>query len=267
MGHRLSRDGYRERRDALILSMNHELHNGDCLEVMASLPANSVDAVITDPPYGTTQCKWDSVIPFDPMWRELKRIAKPSASIILFGSQPFTSALIMSNPKAFRYEWVWQKGQKTGHLNAHRRPMSEHENIVVFSEGGSTYNPQPHGTYVPCNKGKRQPPRTPVYGTQTRVTDVAAVVQRLPSSVLAVNKGRHNFDHPTQKPIDLMRYLVRTYTNEGETVLDFTMGSGSTGVACALEDRRFIGIEKDPDYFAIAQRRIEEAKQSTPLFA
>lgn len=241
--------------------MNYELHHGDCLEVMRDIPDGSIDCVITDPPYGTTACKWDSVIPFEPMWKELKRIAKPKAAICLFGSQPFTSALVMSNPKMFRYQWVWDKQRGSNYLQANKQPMKYHEDVCVFYSALPTYNPQkeegkPYRKVHGVNNRSDSP-----YRQDTRVAGgVTERDGRLPQSIIrfgtSIGAGRL---HPTQKPVDLLRYLVRTYTQKGETVLDFTMGSGSTGVACQYEQRRFIGIEKDENYFNIAQNRIEAA--------
>ena len=230
------------------------LFNDDCLKIMAAIPSGSINAVITDPPYGTTACKWDSVIPFAPMWEHLKRIIKPNGAIVLFGSQPFTSALIMSNPKMFKYEWIWVKNKPVGHLNAKKRPMLGHEQILVFSAGGERYTPQGlsesgklvgrtnNGAYRECSK-----------------TTIATHTGYPRSDSLRFAHDKST-GHPTQKPVALLEYLIKTYTNEGETVLDFTMGSGTTGAACANTNRRFIGIERDENYFEIAKKRIEEAK-------
>ena len=236
--------------------MDYTLHLGDCLDIMATIPDASVDAVIADPPYGTTACKWDSVIPFEPMWEQLKRIVKQRAAIVLFGSQPFTSALVMSNPDWFRVSWVWAKPMGTNYLNANRDPMKAHEDIVVFSDGYCTYNPQK-------TKG------VPYASTRGSVGDF--VRDKSVGGYRTVSNGDRypltvqNFNqvfrpvHPTQKPVALLEYLVRTYTNEGDTVLDFTMGSGTTGVACMNTGRKFVGIELDAGYFKIAEKRIEEA--------
>lgn len=224
---------------------------------MPTLPAQSFDAIIADIPYGTTACKWDTVIPFAPMWENLKRLAKPRAAIVLFGSQPFTSALVMSNVGWFRYEWIWEKPQATGYLNANRAPMKAHENIITFSANGHTFNPQ---------KSKSKPYRATsgAVGDVIRDKTVGGCLtvnngDRFPRSVMFFN-GETDTEHGTQKPVALIEYLIRTYTNEGDTVLDFTAGSGTLGVACILTNRNAVLIEKDPDYFAIAQRRIAEAK-------
>ena len=241
--------------------MTHTLYHGDCLDILPTLPAQSVDAIIADPPYGTTACKWDSVIPLDAMWRELKRVIKPRGAVVLFAAQPFTSALVMSNAGWFRYSWVWDKVVKTGHLNARQMPLRRHEDIVVFSpasNGGYCYNPH-------MRKGEyRQKGGTGknggVYGSYA--VDVKFNDEYYPDSILQLSKGAQTHEnlHPTQKPVDLLRYLVRTYTNAGETVLDFTMGSGTCGVACVMEGRNFIGVELDAGYFDIAKRRIEQVQ-------
>jgi site-specific DNA-methyltransferase (adenine-specific) len=254
--------------DAAIAGVNSErglnmseikLLQGDCLELMKTIPDKSVDAIITDPPFGTTACKWDSVIPFEPMWAELKRIIKPNGAIVLFGSQPFTSALVMSNPKMFKYEWVWDKVRPSGFQIAKYVPMKRHENILVFCDGKLTYNAQKEKRDKSvrgrvCSKSDSSPLK--YNDGKTR-----EYTHKNPQSILLFSKqsdGRYL--HPTQKPVALMEYLIKTYTNEGETVLDFTMGSGTTGVAAANSNRGFIGIERDPAYFKIAEKRITDAQ-------
>ena len=237
--------------------MKIELIQGDCLEKMKDIPDGSVDAIITDPPYGTTACKWDSVIPFEPMWEQLKRIIKPNGAIVLFGSQPFTSALVMSNPKMFKHEWVWNKNNSAGFATAKYRPFQICEHILIFGHGKINYFPQME------TRGKQR-----CKGGYSASDNYAGLVPSrsksnmyYPKNLLnfgnAVNKGKL---HPTQKPVALMEYLIRTYTNEGETVLDFTMGSGTTGVACVNTNRNFIGIEMDEKYFEIAKERIATAR-------
>ena len=239
-----------------------DLRQGDCLELMKDIPDGSIDMVLTDPPYGTTACKWDSVIPFEPMWAELKRIIKPNGAIVLFGSQPFTSALIMSNVKMFKYEWVWQKTMAGNFFNANKEPMKKHENILVFYKKPPQYNPQMSYGKPYSEKKERQR----YYGAFARekTTSIKPTINkgtRYPSTVQLFSNGNNkNNGHPTQKPVPLMEYLIKTYTNEGETVLDFTMGSGSTGVAAKNLNRNFIGIELDEKYFEIAKKRIEEAE-------
>jgi site-specific DNA-methyltransferase (adenine-specific) len=223
---------------------------GDCLEKLKELPDSSIDMVLTDTPYGTTACKWDTVIPFEPMWKELKRIRKENSAICLFGSEPFSSALRMSNIKEFKYDWVWEKQTPTGFLDARRKPMKSHELIHIFAYKQTRYNPQ---GLKPVNipaKGKKG---GQVYGNC--IGD--GYIQKegnFPRSVLKFNKERGQ--HPTQKPVALLEYLIKTYTNEGDTVLDFTMGSGSTGVAAKNLNRKFIGIELNEEYFEIAKNRI-----------
>lgn len=234
-----------------------ELMQGDCLELMNQIPDGSVDMVLCDLPYGTTQNKWDSVIPFEALWAEYRRIRKPSAAIILTAAQPFTSALIMSNVEEFKYSWIWRKSKPTGHLNAKKQPMRNTEDVTVFYRHQCLYSPQGvrdtdvmvsrtnRGNYGECSKTTRQT----VTGYPTTLLEFAT----------------ENGTHPTQKPVALMEYLIRTYTNEGDTVLDNTMGSGTTGVACANTGRKFIGIEMDAGYFEIAQKRIVGAISAKDL--
>jgi len=241
--------------------MNINLIYGDCLEEMKNIPDGLVDMVLTDPPYGTTACKWDYIIPLEPMWEQLKRVIKPNGAIVLFGAEPFSSALRMSNIKEFKYDWVWQKDKATNHLNAKRMPMRKNELISVFYKKPCLYNPQlsekPVANIRPATTKRRQAEN---YGSMT-----ADSVRGIPENMSYPNetlKFRGCFGdkgkslHPTQKPVALMEYLIKTYTNEGETVLDFTMGSGTTGVACKNLSRSFIGIEKDDKYFEIARGRI-----------
>ena len=245
--------------------MNDEKYTlilGECLENMRVLPDNSVDMILCDLPYGTTACKWDTVIPFEPLWAAYRRIAKKNAAIVLTASQPFTSALVMSNPRMFRYEWIWKKPYGSGHLNAKKQPMRNHENILLFSKNPTKYNPQ-------ITFGAKPYKSTPTingtisntYGKQIAAHSENKDGSRYPTSIQEFQSvdNRHGKLHPTQKPVALMEYLIRTYTNEGELVLDNTMGSGTTGVACANTNRRFIGIEQDEVYFNIARARIQEA--------
>ena len=240
-----------------------ELRNGDCLEVMDRMinAGIKVDAIITDPPYGTTACKWDSVIPFDEMWERLNKLIKPSGAIVLFGSQPFTSALIMSNPKQFKYEIIWDKKTGLGFLDSKHRPLKSHENILMFSQGGCSngskirmeYNPQ--GLIETTKKNSNS--KSNILNSEPKERkDLKTTHTNYPKSIQTFTRARGL--HPTQKPVALMEYLIKTYTNEGEVVLDFTMGSGTTGVACKNLGRRFIGIELDESYFEIAKRRINE---------
>lgn len=237
--------------------MNFDLHHGDCLEVMAGLPDASVDMILCDLPYGTTACKWDSVIPFEPLWEQYRRVAKRNAAIVLTASQPFTTALIASNLADFRYCWVWEKQQPTGFLDARRKPMKAHEDVCVFYAATATYNPQ--GLIaVQVNQSRKNKAGNGAYGA-VGADDYVQKEGNFPRSVLKIDRVTHGQVHPTQKPVALMEYLIRTYTHEGEVVLDNCMGSGTTGVACANTGRRFVGIERDDKYFAIASERIAAA--------
>lgn len=226
---------------------------GDCLDAMAELPDDSVDMVLTDPPYGTTKCKWDSIIPLEPMWDQLKRVTKPNGAIVMTASQPFTTTLIASNMEMFKYCWVWNKGQGTGFLNAKKQPLRSCEDVVVFYGSQCTYNPVMRTGFKPykCAQGRT---KTQNYGKQTGAVTVSNG-ERYPLTLIEF-KGDSSKSHPTQKPVALMEYLIKTYTNKGETVLDFAMGSGTTGVACANFGRDFIGIENNKEYFNISKERI-----------
>lgn len=228
-----------------------DLRHGDCLEIMKSIPDGSVDAIITDPPYGTTACKWDSIIPFEPMWAELKRIIKPNGAIVLFGSEPFSSALRMSNIKNYKYDWVWDKKKGGNIMNLKSQPYKTHEIISVFNS--HNYFPvmeiQKERTGKTYSKGEANGIKN--YG------DVRIYKEKYPKSIIEIsNANQKGKTHPTQKPVALLEYLIKTYTQENETVLDFTMGSGTTGVACKNLNRNFIGIELDEGYFNIAKERI-----------
>ena len=241
-----------------------KLYLGDCLEKMQDIPDKSIDAIITDPPYGTTACKWDSVIPFEAMWEQLNRIIKPNGAIVLFGSEPFSSSLRMSNIKNYKYDWYWKKNKKTNFLNARKMPMRQVETIsVFFNKLGNTYNPIMKKR-TSQKYGNKKYGNTKVYGKQSGNLKDSQSDYILPSDLIEINTERGL--HPTQKPVPLMEYLIKTYTNEGEMVLDFTMGSGSTGVACINTNRNFIGIEQDKKYFDIAEQRIEDAYNDLKLF-
>ena len=246
------------------------IKQGDCLELMKEIPDGSVDMILTDLPYGITDCAFDKRIPFEPMWEQFKRVTKLNAAIVLFSQMPFGAELIMSNRKMFRYEWIWEKSLGVGFLNAKKMPLRCHENILVFYQKLPTYNPQwregrtrkkkwdsitsknygVHDDKPWANDGKHYYPRDVVY---TKSMMGGAV---------------ENILHPQQKPVDLLEYLIKTYTDEGETVLDATMGSGSTGVACANTGRNFIGFELEEKFFNISAKRIEEAlaKKAQELF-
>ena len=236
----------------------YKLYQGDCIEAMKDIEDGSVDLVLTDPPYGTTACKWDSVIPFEPMWEQLNRIVKADGAICFFSAQPFTSALIVSNIKKFKHHWIWKKNRGTGFQVAKYRPMMATEDVVVFSVGKKVkYYPQMQKLEKPyfCKNASSSNGTNPL----AHFNDGGKWVDsKYPTNVLEFAKVSKP-SHPTQKPVDLLEYLIRTYTNEGETVLDFTMGSGSTGVACVNTNRNFIGIELDENYFKIAENRIKQA--------
>tara|TARA_R110001632_G_scaffold24300_4_gene68009 strand:+ start:3590 stop:4297 length:708 start_codon:yes stop_codon:yes gene_type:complete len=231
-----------------------QLIKGECIEQMKQIPTGSIDAIITDPPYGTTRCKWDSVIDFELMWEQLNRIIKPNGAIVLFGSEPFSSALRMSNIKNYKYDWVWIKEQGTGFLNSKKQPLKNNEQMCVFYKKQPLYNPQMRKGFKPYKTKKGG--LTDNYNKDS-VSEVITESNgdRYPLNTLTFKRDK-NKQHPTQKPIALMEYLIKTYTNENETVLDFTMGSGSTGVAAKNLNRNFIGIELDDKYFEIAENRI-----------
>ena len=232
------------------------LMQGDCLDRMKEIPSGSVDMVLTDPPYNITACKWDSIIPLEPMWEQLKRIIKPNGAIVMTASQPFTSALISSNMKMFKYCWVWEKSQAVGHLNAWRMPMKQHEDVCVFYSRQCTYNPEI--TNKPIENQRPLTSRTKTsdcYGDHKLDSHKCPQDKSMPRSIIKFSNQQRQA-HPTQKPVALMEYLIKTYTNENETVLDFTFGSGTTGVACKNLNRKFIGIELDDHYFEIGKNRI-----------
>lgn len=247
------------------------IYHGDCLEAMRLIPDASIDACISDPPYGTTACSWDAVIPFAPMWVELKRIVKKNGAIVLFGSQPFTSALVMSNPQMFKYSWVWNKERPGIFFVAKTQPLRVTEDIVVFCADTAKYNAQMTEAR-PENMRPRDgvtPQRTDLMGRiKSGLLHAKAdhdETARFPNNIISISSAssecnQTNRIHPTQKPVELMRYLARTYTNEGDTVLDFTCGSGSTGVACVIERRRFIGIEQDKHWCEVSDARVKRAQ-------
>ena len=239
------------------------IYNMDCLEGMKQIPDGTIDAVICDLPYGTTRNQWDSVIPLDQLWTEYRRITKPNAAIVLFSQQPFTSALVMSNPQMFRYEWIWQKEQGTGFLNAKKMPMKEHENVMVFYRDLPTYNPIMKQGYEPYG-GTTKADTSSNYGSHGEVVKDNHG-ERYPTTIVQFDRDTDGF-HPTQKPVDLLRYLVLTYTNEGDTVLDNCMGSGTTAIACIKERRHFIGFELSKEYYDKAVKRIKAEQAQLTLF-
>lgn len=240
-----------------VVKDNYKLMFGDCLERMKEIPDGSVDLVLTDPPYGTTACKWDSVIDFTLMWEQLKRIIKPNGAILLMAQTPFDKVLGVSNLSMLKYEWIWEKTTATGHLNAKKCPMKAHENVLVFYDKLPTYNPQKtSGHKRKTSKADRSKLNGECYGKQEGLT-VYDSTDRYPRSVQVFSTDKQKVKlHPTQKPVALLEYLIKTYTNENETVLDFTFGSGSTGVACLNTNRKFIGVEMDARYYEIACYRL-----------
>lgn len=251
--------------------MNWQVIQGDCIEVMARLPEQGIDLVLTDPPYGTTACKWDAVIPFTEMWTSLLRLTKPNGAMIFTSSQPFTAALVMSNAQMFRHEWIYKKQCASNFAQATIAPMKEHENVLVFGQKQVRYFPikearQGSGAqrakYAYSDRSRHAVGAfvNHFHGEYDKDNDSGNDELRYPSSIQTFNnraKGDRGY-HPTQKPVQLLRYLIRTYSNEGDTVLDFTCGSGSTGVACLLENRNFIGIEQDERYVEVARQRLIE---------
>lgn len=245
-----------------MISYEHEgttIYHGDCLEIMPTIAGGSVDLILCDLPYGTTACKWDSVIPFAPLWACYKRLIKKGGAIVLTAAQPFTTALIASNMEQFKYCWVWDKKQTTGFLNAKKQPLRRTEDVCVFSDGQSTYNPTMDSRGITRQKGGlTNRPQTDSYGKYHPTVNFSD--EYYPTNLLVIPHPRIEAGHPTQKPVALMEYLIRTYANEGETVLDNTMGSGTTGVACIRTGRKFIGIEKEEEYFCTARTRIADAQ-------
>jgi site-specific DNA-methyltransferase (adenine-specific) len=250
--------------------------HGDCLEELPKIADKSIDMILTDLPYGTTACKWDNIIPFEPMWKEVKRVIKDNGCIALFGSQPFTSKLIMSNIKMFKYQWIWIKNRPTGFLTAKYMPMKGNEEIVIFGLRKINYYPimvkRTFEEFKQCYRKNN----SKTWGNNIQGLNEHPLIRKSeeeqwfknPTNILNIKvPDDRNVDrHPTQKPIKLLEYLIETYTKENETVLDFTMGSGSTGVACIQTRRKFIGIEQDKGYFEIAKKRIDQACYQGKLF-
>jgi site-specific DNA-methyltransferase (adenine-specific) len=244
---------YKDEQDWLMM--------GDCLERMKEIPSGSVDMVLCDLPYSSTKCKWDSIIPFEPLWEQYKRVTKPNAAIVLFGSEPFASLLRVSNIKHYKYDWTWDKVTARGHLVAKKRPMAQTESISVFYTKAPTYNPQMIKRPPEKVQFKRasECSRTEIMGgISNGLTHKKVYDEWYPKTIIKISNAGSgvNSVHPTQKPVALMEYMIKTYTLQGETVLDNTMGSGTTGVACKNLRRKFIGIEMDENYFNIAKKRI-----------
>ena len=241
------------------------IYCGDCLEIMPTLPDKSIDMILCDLPYGTTACKWDVVIPFEPLWKEYKRLIKDNGAIVLTASQPFTSALVMSNPDLFRYEWIWEKDQGRNFQLAKKQPLKVTESILVFYKTFPKYTPQGlcllDKPRVKSNKNKGG--SLSHLSSEIKRQEYTQTHFNYPKNLIKFNSDRGL--HPTQKPVALFEYLIRTYTNEGETVLDNCAGSGTTGVACIKTRREFILIEKDPKYVAMAERRIKQTQPPLPM--
>lgn len=238
-----------------------KLLNGDCLELMSNIPDGSIDMILCDLPYGTTHNKWDVIIPFKPLWKQYKRVIKKNGAIVLFSSEPFTSELILSNKEMFRYDLIWVKSQGTDFLNANRKPLKAHENLCVFYKELPTYNPQKiKGEPYKAKSGKRTSSNYGKFNGDFHTANLSG--ERYPMSAIKfVSCNNKIKQHPTQKPVDLCEWLIKTYTNENDTVLDNCMGVGTTGVACANTNRNFIGIELNDEYFNIAKERISEVKR------
>ena len=236
-----------------------DLRQGDCLKLMKDIPDESIDMILCDLPYGTTACKWDSIIPFDKLWEQYNRIIKPTRVIALFGSEPFSSNLRMSNIKIYKYDWIWDKKIPSGMSYARYQPMRQTENISIFCKGKTIYNPQKIKREKPIKSGgNKYSPSAPISGRLNNNNMATKTYEyKNPINILQFQKIRKGSLHPTQKPVDLLEYLIKTYTNEGDVVLDNCMGSGSTCVACQNLNRKFIGIELDDKYFEIAVKRIK----------
>lgn len=248
---------------------NITLHNGDCIDLMDFIESGSVDMIFCDLPYGTTVCKWDAIIPFDIIWKHYLRIIKDNGAIVLTSSQPFTSALIMSNPALFKYEWIWQKTHPKGHLNAKKQPMRAHESVLIFYKNQPTYNPQKthgHNRKVAKTSYVKEHTGNSVYGRESRDTNYDST-ERYPLSVqVFANADLTQVLHPTQKPVSLVEYMIKTYSNEGELILDNCSGSGTTGVACLNLKRKCILMEKDEAYFNVSIERLKNHVAQTTLF-
>ena len=236
---------------------NYELWQGDCLELMKNIKDESIDMILCDPPYGTTACKWDTIIPFEPMWEQINRVIKPNGAICLFGSEPFSSALRMSNIKNFKYDWIWNKKKGGNPLLSKIQPIKITENISVFGKNKVNYYPIMTERDKPKSRGKNTGRKSET--TNNAWTENKIYTHFYPKNIIEFsNASQKGKVHPTQKPVDLLEYLINTYTKEDETILDFTMGSGSTGVAAMNTNRKFIGIELEQQYFDIAQKRIQD---------
>jgi len=242
------------------------IYNEDCLEGMKRIPDGSIDMILCDLPYGTTRNKWDTIIPLEPLWRQYNRIIKDNGAIALTAQTPFDKVLGVSNLKNLRYEWIWEKDKGTGHLNAKKMPMKVHENILIFYKRLPIYNPEKTKGHKPTNKNGKSKKQSTNYGKYEQLK-TGGSTERYPRSVQKFNvaNSAHGIVHPTQKPVELFEYLIKTYTNKGDTVLDNCMGSGTTAIACLNTDRQYIGFELDEDYYNIAQDRIKNHTQQLSL--
>lgn len=239
-----------------------EVLQGDCLELMKDIPDGSVDMILADLPYGTTACKWDTIIPFEPLWEQYKRIIKPNGAIVLTASQPFTSALVMSNPKMFKYEWIWGKGRGTGFQVVKYKPLVSHENILIFGKGSIKYNPQMRERLKPRISKNKGTTRQMLVSNGKEYQATKPLNKKYPITELQFpNNNQSDKVHPTQKPVALFEYLIKTYTNEGDLVLDNVAGSGTTGVACQNLNRNFILMEQEPEYVEIIKKRLKLNKE------
>ena len=238
--------------------------HGDCLEELAKLDDKSIDMILCDLPYGTTKAKWDSIIDLDLLWPELKRVIKDKRAIVLTANQPFTSALIMSNPKMFKHEWIWNKVTARGHLVAKKRPMQQHESVVVFARGGALYNPQMELMDKPQKGNAMEASRTELMGGKTTGKSEKIVrTHRYPKTIQTFSMDK-NIGHPTQKPVALFEYMIRTYSNPGDTILDMTAGSGTTAIAALNTGREYICIEQDDDYYDLMTKRVNSHIKQSP---
>ena len=249
----------------MIEELKNKIICGDCLEVMKDIPDKSIDIILADLPYGTTACKWDTIIPFEPLWEQYKRIIKDNGAIVLTASQPFTSALVMSNVKMFKYEWIWEKTRATGFFDAKKRPLNDYEGVCVFYSKQPTYNPQMTEAQKIYKRGFVKRKKSDCYGEEKDFEQKESGL-RYPKRIIEIqNADTKDIVHPTQKPVALFEYLIKTYTNEGDLVLDNCIGSGTTAITCIRTNRNFIGMELSEEYCKIANERIQKELSQTKL--
>lgn len=251
----------------MIQTETNVIYNEDCLQGMKRLADGSIDMILCDLPYGTTNCSWDTIIPFQPLWEHYERVIKDNGAIVLTGSQPFSTKLISSNIELFRYEWIWDKKNPTNFPLARKQPLKYHENILVFYKNQPTYNPQKWRGLPNHNQGSiKKDPTTEVF-KPTRRTDDDLSGEKFPRSIIEISKHSSQLGlHPTQKPVELFEYLIKTYTNPGDVVLDNCMGSGTTAIACINTERRFVGFETEKKYFDLSLQRIKSNVTQLDLF-